>query len=132
MTAKELFPEYEKLFILVMESVGQKIGNEVYQRTSEILESTKEGTRDAIESDIPFGLFICYLIVRILIEIHGVKKLESMDPVEANKLSQFIFDNYLKKPTRAFTAKYGLPVMDNLEYYFGLQIINKRKRNEEF
>ena len=31
MTAKELFPEYEKLFILVMESVGQKIGNEVYQ-----------------------------------------------------------------------------------------------------
>lgn len=38
MTAEELFPEYEKLFKLVIETAGQENGNEIYKNVYNIIE----------------------------------------------------------------------------------------------
>lgn len=116
MTAKELFPKYVKIFELVIEQAGEDTGNKVYKNISNVINSNKEKIEKSIEEDIPFGLFVTVLITIVLIEVHSVEKLDKMSKEDTKVLLDDLFDRYLKKPTRKFTASYGLPTMNCLEF----------------
>lgn len=120
MTTKEIYQKYKEVFILVMETAGEETGNKVYKDVEKILNknSFKKVINQAAEQDVPLPVFICICIVTLLGEIHGPDKLSEMDMEESYKLADFMFQNYLKKPTRKFTSTYGLPVINSLDTYF--------------
>lgn len=120
MTIEEIYKKYKDIFILVIESVGEETGNNIYKDVENILEgkSIKQAINEMIEQEVPFPVFISLCIVALLEKIHGREKLEKMEPEESYKLADFIFQNYLKKPTRKFTSTYGLPVINSLDTYF--------------
>lgn len=131
MTSKELFPEYKELFISVVESEGQKNGNKAYQGVKRILETTenKRIIDKSIEDDIPFCIFITILVFILLKNIHTMEELMGMESDNLNSLITSIFGMHLKKATREFTSRYGLPPIHSLDTYV---IAKKIKNDEEF
>ena len=127
MTTREIYQKYEEIFVLVMETAGEETGNKVYKETEKILNESnfKKVIDQAIEQEIPLPVFICMCIITLLEKIHGADKLIEMDIDESYKLADFMFQNYLKKPTRKFTSTYGLPVIDSLDTYFKFTKIKK-------
>lgn len=130
MTAEELFPEYEKLFKLVIETAGQENGNEIYKNVYNIIDENREIINRSIEDDIPFNVFVSLLAFLVIKEVHGIEKLSEMDDENLKGLIDSMFKLYLEKPTRKFTSKYGLPVVYSLNTY--LKIILMNSKNEKF
>lgn len=126
MTAEELFPEYEKLFKLVIETAGQENGNEIYKNVYNIIEKNKEAINRSIEDDIPFNVFVSLLDFLVIKEVHGVEKLSKMDDEELKGLIDSMFKLYLEKPTRKFTSKYGLPVVYSLNTYLKIILMYEK------
>lgn len=116
MTAKELFPKYVEIFELVIEQAGEDTGNKVYKNISKVILDNKDKIESSIENDVPFSLFVTVLIMIVLLEVHTPEKLDKMSKEDTKVLMDDLFDRYLKKPTRKFTASYGLPTMNCLEY----------------
>lgn len=127
MIAKELFEKYNELFILVIETAGQNNKNKVYMKVKDIIEKNKEQLDRAVEDDIPFNVYVALLSFLVVKEVHGFKKLEEIDNDELNNLVNSMFEMYLKKPTRKFTATYGLPIINSLDTY--LEIISYKIKN---
>ena len=124
MTAKELFPKYVEIFELVIEQAGEDTGNKVYKNISKVILDNKDKIESSIENDVPFSLFVTVLIMIVLLEVHTPEKLDKMSKEDTKVLMDDLFDRYLKKPTRKFTASYGLPNMNCLEYGALIRLID--------
>lgn len=120
MTTKEIYRKYEEVFILVMEAAGEETNNQAYKDVERILKDKvfAKSINQAIEDEAPIQVFISLCIVALLKEIHGVDELSDMTEDETYELADYIFQHYLRKPTRKFTSTYGLPVINSLGIYF--------------
>ena len=126
MTTKEIYKKYEEVFILVMEAAGEETNNQAYKDVEKILKDKvfAKSINQAIEDEAPIQVFISLCIVALLKEIHGVDELSDMTEDETYELADYIFQHYLRKPTRKFTSTYGLPVINSLDTYFRFIKVN--------
>ena len=126
MTTKEIYRKYEEVFILVMETAGEETNNQAYKDVERILKDKvfAKSINQAIEDEAPIQVFISLCIVALLKEIHGVDELSDMTEDETYELADYIFQHYLRKPTRKFTSTYGLPVINSLDTYFRFIKVN--------
>ena len=120
MTTKEIYKKYREVFILVMEAAGEETNNQAYKDVEKILKDKvfAKSINQAIEDEASIQVFISLCIVALLKEIHGVDELSDMTEDETYELADYIFQHYLRKPTRKFTSTYGLPVINSLDTYF--------------
>lgn len=115
---EELFREYVKLFKLLVETAGYTVKNKSYLEVERILQKQEKNIKATIEDDIPFTPFVATLIFYIILDIHGADRLEGVEKTEEVKnLIDDFWERYLKRPTRKFTSKYGLPEVRDLETY---------------
>lgn len=118
LTTEELFREYVKLFKLLVETAGYTVKNKSYLEVERILQKQEKNIKATIEDDIPFTPFVATLIFYIILDIHGADRLEGVEKTEEVKnLTDDFWERYLKRPTRKFTSKYGLPEVRDLETY---------------
>lgn len=118
LTTEELFREYVKLFKLLVETAGYTVKNKSYLEVERILQKQEKNIKATIEDDIPFTPFVATLIFYIILDIHGADRLEGVEKTEEVKnLIDDFWEKYLKRPTRKFTSKYGLPEVRDLETY---------------
>ena len=130
-TLQELYKEYKKIFILVIETAGDKTENKVYKDVEKILEENEQHLQGLIEDDVPFKALIAAMEFMVITKIRTIKELEQSGEEEVKNLVDSMFNLYLKRPTRKFTSVHGLPPIDELSTYISIILIN-RKRNEEF
>ena len=105
LTTEELFREYIKLFTLIVETAGQTEGNKSYKEVTRVLKENEH-------------------IFFIIKDIHGTEKLSGENSMETIKpLVDDFYVRYIKKPTRKFTAKYGLPAVEDLNTYIKLYLV---------
>ena len=118
LTTEELFREYVKLFKLLVETAGYTVKNKSYSEVERILQKQEKNIKATIEDDIPFTPFVATLIFYVILDIHGADRLEGVEKTEEVKnLIDDFWERYLKRPTRKFTSKYGLPEVRDLETY---------------
>ena len=118
LTTEELFREYVKLFKLLVETAGYTVKNKSYPEVERILQKQEKNIKATIEDDIPFTSFVATLIFYVILDIHGADRLEGVEKTEEVKnLIDDFWERYLKRPTRKFTSKYGLPEVRDLETY---------------
>lgn len=117
LTTEELFREYVKLFKLLVETAGYTVKNKSYLEVERILQKQEKNIKATIEDDIPFTPFVATLIFYIILDIHGADRLEGEKTEEVKNLIDDFWERYLKRPTRKFTSKYGLPEVRDLETY---------------
>lgn len=118
LTTEELFREYVKLFKLLVETAGYTVKNKSYLEVERILQKQEKNIKATIEDDTPFTPFVATLIFYIILDIHGADRLEGVEKTEEVKnLIDDFWERYLKRPTRKFTSKYGLPEVRDLETY---------------
>ena len=117
MTCEEIYIKYIDLFKLLIKNAGIETGNTSYRNVDKILEQEddKMCIRHAIEDEVDFRIFVSILIFRVMIDIHGIEKLEKLDEDEMKDLITSLYVLYLLKPTRKFCTKYGLPVFNDPE-----------------
>lgn len=124
MTTEEIYKEYKKLFVLIMETAGQETNNSVYVRSEEILKKHEGLFKQPIEQDAPFEIFVTTCMVVLIMEIHGLEKLNDLDEKETTDLVKSMYELYLKRPTKKFASKYGLPFDGDLNNRF-IKVIKK-------
>jgi hypothetical protein len=118
LTTEELFREYIKLFKLIVETAGYTVNNKSYLEVEKILEKEEKNIKLTIEQDIPFTPFVATLIFYVILDIHGIENLEGDEKIDKIKeLIDDFWERYLKRPTRKFTSKYGLPNVGDLQTY---------------
>ena len=117
MTCEEIYIKYIDLFKLLIKNAGIETGNTSYRNVDKILEQDddKMCINRAIEDEVDFRIFVSILIFRVMIDIHGIEKLEKLDEDEMKDLITSLYVLYLLKPTRKFCTKYGLPVFNDPE-----------------
>ena len=117
MTCEEIYIKYIDLFKLLIKNAGIETGNTSYRNVDKILEQEddKMCINRAIEDEVDFRIFVSILIFRVMIDIHGIEKLEKLDEDEMKDLITSLYVLYLLKPTRKFCTKYGLPVFNDPE-----------------
>lgn len=124
LTTEELFREYIKLFTLIVETAGQTEGNKSYKEVTRVLKENEHIVKKIIEEEMSFTPFVASLIFFIIKDIHGTEKLSGENSMETIKpLVDDFYVRYIKKPTRKFTAKYGLPVVEDLNTYIKLYLV---------
>lgn len=108
MNYQKAFDDYIKLFILIVESVGQRSGNKKYQEVEKIIKRDRSRMEEFIEKDPPFAMAIGVLIVSLLTEIHGLGSLSGYS--NAGKVNTMVDDfyiHYLKDATNKFLLDLG-------------------------
>lgn len=112
MTYEELVREYIKLFILIMETVGQDIGNKVYREVKSIID--EDGNlKNIIDQEPPFYVIVGVLILSLVCKIHDPKDLEE-NPGLLQSLLEDMWERYLKVPSNKFFRKQGLPTVNTI------------------
>ena len=118
MDYEELLREYIKLYVLVMETVGQATKNKKYQKVGEsVLRNTPQIDK-ILEADPPFSTAVWYLIVTLLQDIHDSSDIAGYENVQT--LNYFVDDlyiRYLEKPTNKFLKKHGMPTISKPSEY---------------
>lgn len=127
MSYEEALKSWEKIFILVMESTDDP----VYRKAEEVInkESTQKLIKSLIEEEVYLPYAIGGYIVTMIIEAQGPEKLEKLSLDEMGERIDDFWNRYLKKPTRAFTTKNGLPPVDQESLRVSCKFI---KKNEKF
>lgn len=117
MTCEEIYIKYIDLFKLLIKNAGIETGNTSYRNVDKILEQEddKRCINRAIEDEVDFRIFVSILIFRVMIDIHGIEKLEKLDEDKMKDLITSLYVLYLLKPTRKFCTRYGLPVFNDPE-----------------
>lgn len=118
MDYEELLREYIKLYVLVMETVGQATNNKKYQKVGESVLRNKKEIDKIIEDEPPFSTAIGYLIVTLLQDIHDNSDIAGYENVQT--LNYFVDDlymRYLEKPTNKFLRKHGMPTISKPSEY---------------
>lgn len=128
MDYEELIREYIKLYVLVMESVGQASDNKKYQKVGQYVLKNQGEIEKLIEDEPPFIVAVGYLIVLLLQDIHesdGIVGYENAQTL--NYLIDDLYERYLRKPTNIFLRKHGMPVINKLSDTGAAVLIQKRK-----
>jgi hypothetical protein len=118
MDYEELLREYIKLYVLVMETVGQATNNKKYQKVGESVLRNKKEIDKIIEDEPPFSTAVGYLIVTLLQDIHDNSDIAGYENVQT--LNYFVDDlyiRYLEKPTNKFLKKHGMPTIGKPSEY---------------
>lgn len=118
MDYEELLREYIKLYVLVMETVGQATNNKKYQKVGESVLRNKKEIDKIIEDEPPFSTAVGYLIVTLLQDIHDNSDIAGYENVQT--LNYFVDDlymRYLEKPTNKFLKKHGMPTISKPSEY---------------
>lgn len=118
MDYEELLREYIKLYVLVMETVGQATNNKKYQKVGESVLRNKKEIDKIIEDEPPFSTAVGYLIVILLQDIHDNSDIAGYENVQT--LNYFVDDlymRYLEKPTNKFLRKHGMPTISKPSEY---------------
>lgn len=118
MDYEELLREYIKLYVLVMETVGQVTNNKKYQKVGESVLRNKKEIDKIIEDEPPFSTAVGYLIVTLLQDIHDNSDIAGYENVHT--LNYFVDDlyiRYLEKPTNKFLKKHGMPTISKPSEY---------------
>jgi hypothetical protein len=118
MDYEELLREYIKLYVLVMETVGQATNNKKYQKVGESVLRNKKEIDKIIEDEPPFSTAVGYLIVTLLQDIHDNSDIAGYENVQT--LNYFVDDlymRYLEKPTNKFLRKHGMPTISKPSEY---------------
>ena len=118
MDYEELLREYIKLYVLVMETVGQATNNKKYQKVGESVLRNKKEIDKRIEDEPPFSTAVGYLIVTLLQDIHDNSDIAGYENVQT--LNYFVDDlymRYLEKPTNKFLRKHGMPTISKPSEY---------------
>ena len=118
MDYEELLREYIKLYVLVMETVGQATNNKKYQKVGESVLRNKKEIDKIIEDEPPFSTAVGYLIVTLLQDIHDNSDIAGYENVQT--LNYFVDDLYirdLEKPTNKFLKKHGMPTISKPSEY---------------
>ena len=123
MSYEETLKTWEKIFILVMEECDDS----VYKKAEEIInkEANQKALKGIIEDEIPLPWAIGFYIVIMILESVGPDKLSELDDKEIIGRINDFWVRYLKKPTKAFTTKYGLPPINSESLNVGLKIYKK-------
>ena len=118
MDYEELLREYIKLYVLVMETVGQATNNKKYQKVGESVLRNKKEIDKIIEDEPQFSTAVGYLIVTLLQDIHDNSDIAGYENVQT--LNYFVDDlyiRYLEKPTNKFLKKHGMPTISKPSEY---------------
>ena len=126
MSYEEALKSWEKIFILVMESTDDP----VYRKAEELInkESTQKMIKSLIEEEDYLPYAIGGYIVTMIIEAQGLEKLEKLSLDEMGERIDDFWNRYLKKPTRAFTTKNGLPPVDQESLRVSCKFIKKDEK----
>lgn len=126
MSYEEALKSWEKIFILVMENTDDP----VYKKAEEIInkESTQRLIKTLIEEEVYLPYAIGGYIVTMIIEAQGPEKLEKLSLDEMGERIDDFWNRYLKKPTRAFTTKNGLPPVDQESLRVSCKFIKKDEK----
>ena len=112
MTTKELCNKWYDMFVLIMETEGEKSGNIVYQEIEKRTRKQVEFNLDKQES-LVFDEFISFCIAFTVLEtrIDDESRMEKLmnDGEYFSSLVNDLWNRYLRKATRKFTSKYGIP-----------------------
>lgn len=111
MTSRESIKGWEEIFILLMEETDDS----VYKKAEEIInrEQNQKELEKLIEDELPLGVVIGYYILLMIIEAAGdVEKLAILSMAEVSERIDDFWNRYLRKPTRAYTSKNGIPPVD--------------------
>lgn len=127
MTRKEVKEDwYNKIFLTTIEVAGEITGNLDYKNVSKLVPLVenemdfkiigKKANKNALTDDeVPLETFILLIISRLVYKIHKKEITSSGEvsyPIDYYITS--LFNNYLKIPTKKFTRKNGLPVIDSI------------------
>ena len=100
------------MFVLIMETEGEKSGNIVYQEIEKRTRKQVEFNLDKQES-LVFDEFISFCIAFTVLEtrIDDESRMEKLmnDGEYFSSLVNDLWNRYLRKATRKFTSKYGIP-----------------------
>jgi len=126
MSYEEALKSWEKIFILVMESTDDP----VYRKAEELInkESTQKMIKRLIEEEVYFPYAIGGYIITMIIEAQGPEKLERLSLDEMGERIDDFWNRYLKKPTRIFTTKNGLPPVDQESLKVSCKFIKKDEK----
>ena len=112
MTTKELCNKWYDMFVLIMETEGEKSGSIVYQEIEKRTRKQVEFNLDKQES-LVFDEFISFCIAFTVLEtrIDDESRMEKLmnDGEYFSSLVNDLWNRYLRKATRKFTSKYGIP-----------------------
>jgi hypothetical protein len=127
MTARELYEKYKEVFILVMETAGEETGNEVYKNVESIINSEKFTTliNEALDSGCRLDFVIVQMVIALVLNIHNLEDLSEGDLMKEYGIP--MFELYLKKPTRVFCQRNGVPVIKELGWKAVLYKTNKNQ-----
>lgn len=114
MTYEELVKAYIKLFILVIETVGQDIGNKFYQNVKEIIERNEKSLQAVIDQEAPFYVLVSLLETLVICDIHDKDELMK-DKFILQGYVNDMWTRYLKVPSNKFFRKNGLPVINEID-----------------
>lgn len=115
MDYETLVREYIKLFILVMETVGQRDKNSKYQEVSKCIESNEPMIQKMIDDEPDVSVIVCNLIVQLLVDIHDSDSISG--PENRDRLNELVEDMYqrhLREATNRFFRKHGLEPIDSI------------------
>ena len=124
MSYEETLKSWEKIFILVMEETDDP----VYKKVEEIInrENNQIELKRIIEDEPPLPFAIGFYILITILESVGAEKMSELEESDTVKRVDDFWKRYLKKPTRAFTTKYGLSPINSDSLNVGLKIIYKK------
>lgn len=122
MSEKEVKEEYKKIFITLIEEAGEETGNDSYkniestiERESKVVSIFRGGEQfDPVEDDaISLTEYIMVLVFYLLADVHG-KSLNNKSTDDLVLLIDDLYERYLKKNTRGFCIRFGLPIITSL------------------
>ena len=129
MDYEELLREYIKLFVLVMETMGQATNNKKYMDVGKCIEDNEPNIKELIEWEPDFHQAIGYLIVSLLLTIHDKSDIVGWE--NHDRINYFIDDLYtrnLEKVTNAFLRKNGMPILEKPSQYGTVTLFEKFRR----
>src|SRR5574344_1755684 len=115
MDYEELLRGYIKIFVLVLEAVGQKYGNKAYQEVGKCVIDNEDLIQDIIDKEPDFHEAVTLLITTLLLKIHEKSELFGWENKEnLNYLLNDLYNRHLKEATNKYLKRIGMPVINQL------------------
>mgnify|MGYP003550851911 CR=1 FL=1 len=129
MDYEELLRGYIKIFVLVLEAVGQKYGNKAYQEVGKCVIDNEDLIQDIIDKEPDFHEAVTLLITTLLLKIHEKSELFGWENKEnLNYLLNDLYNRHLKEATNKYLKRIGMPVIDQLSDYGSLTLFEQKKK----
>ena len=131
MDYEQLLREYIKLFVLVMETVGQTTNNKKYMEVGKCIDEFEETIKQIIDWEPEFNQAIGLLIISLLMTIHSKYEIAGWENTQrVNYYIDDLYERYLRKPTDAFLRKRGMPTIAKLSDHGLFTLIENFNNNK--